>query len=511
MRRTRRQVLECAGAFRARLTRRDRTESGRGLPRSTTLARNPRPLAENHAKRMHRDRVAGACLATRNEPYSASTATRPFTRVTESLEQQLDSFDPARRRQALLALWSQVEQGRITLPDPGSDVNLHAHTFYSFNAYGYSPSKFAWLARKAALAAAGVVDFDVLDALEEFLEAGRLVGLKTCVSLESRVFVPEFQSRVINSPGEPGVAYHMGVGFPRAVQHPFLAAMRAAAAQRTRDLLLRVNDYLRPVELDFDKDVAPLTPKGNATERHLCDAFERKAVQVFPNAAARNAFWREKLGDAPAPGAKLQNLIRARTMKKGGAGYVQPDQGSFPRMSEMNRFVLESGAIPTLTWLDGTSEGEQRIDELFDVAMSSGAAAINIIPDRNYTPGVKDRKLQNLYDVVALAGKHHFPVIVGTEMNAPGNKFVDSFSTAELAPLAPVFLRGAHIVHAHSVLQRQSGLGYLSAWAGKTFATVADKNEFFEKLGRELRPASEDGLRGLTADATPAKILATIH
>ena len=66
--------------------------------------------------------------------------------------------------------------------------------------------------------------------------------------------------------------------------------MRAAAAQRTRDLLLRVNDSLRPVELDFDKDVAPLTPKGNATERHLCDAFERKAVRVFPNAAARNAF-----------------------------------------------------------------------------------------------------------------------------------------------------------------------------------------------------------------------------
>ena len=97
--------------------------------------------------------------------------------------------------------------------------------------------------------------------------------------------------------------------------------------------------------------------------------------------------------------------------------------------------------------------------------MVHGAAALNIIPDRNYTPGVKDQKLQNLYDVVELAEKHHFPIIVGTEMNAPGNKFVDSFGTAELKPLAPVFLKGAHIVYAHSVLQRQSGLGYLSAWA----------------------------------------------
>src|SRR5438477_10517858 len=180
--------------------------------------------------------------------------------MIEPLEDQLDSFDPAQRRKALLALCQQVKEGRITLPKTGSAVNLHAHTFFSYNAYGYSPSKYAWLARKAGLAVAGIVDFDVLDALEEFIDAGRLVGLKTCVALESRTFVPEFASRVINSPGGPGIAYHIGIGFARAVQHPFLAEMRGAAAQRTRDLLGRVNGYLRPVELDYEKDVLPLTP-----------------------------------------------------------------------------------------------------------------------------------------------------------------------------------------------------------------------------------------------------------
>ena len=144
------------------------------------------------------------------------------------------------------------------------------------------------------------------------------------------------------------------------------------------------------------------------------------------------------------------------------------------------------------------------------VAISSGAAAINVIPDRNYTPGVKDQKLQNLYDVVALAEKHHFPVIVGTEMNAPGNKFVDDFSTAELKPLAPVFLKGAHIVYAHSVLQRESGLGYLSGWAKKSFANTAAKNDFFEKLGRQLPPAQEDRLRALPSDVTPENVFARI-
>jgi hypothetical protein len=35
--------------------------------------------------------------------------------MTELLEQQLDGFDPAQRRQALLGLQRQVEEGKITL------------------------------------------------------------------------------------------------------------------------------------------------------------------------------------------------------------------------------------------------------------------------------------------------------------------------------------------------------------------------------------------------------------
>jgi hypothetical protein len=431
--------------------------------------------------------------------------------MTEALEKQLDSFDAPQRRQALLALCKLAAEGKVSLPKPGSDVNLHAHTFFSYNAYGYSPSKYAWLARKAGLAVAGIVDFDVLDALEEFLEAARLVGIRSCVSLESRTFVPEFSTRVINSPGEPGVAYHMGVGFTKPVVHPFLGEMRRAAADRTRDMVGRVNTVMRPVELDFEKDVIPLTPKGNATERHLCEAYERKARQVFPDVAQRAAFWKEKLGDSPAEGAKLQNLIRAKTMKKGGVGYVQPSKDTFPLMSDMNRFVLESGGIPTLAWLDGTTDGEKCIEELFAVGMASGVAAINIIPDRNYTPGVKDQKLQNLQSIVALAERHHFPVIVGTEMNSPGNKFVDSFASAELAPLVPVFLKGSFIVYAHSVLQQQGGLGYLSSWAAKAFPNVAAKNDFFEKLGRELQPATEARLSGLAPNMTPEQVLARLR
>ncbi len=90
--------------------------------------------------------------------------------------------------------------------------------------------------------------------------------------------------------------------------------------------------------------------------------------------------------------------------------------------------------------------------------------------------------------MVELAQKLHLPVVEGTEMNSPGQKFVDNFETKELAPLVPVFLKGAHIVYAHSVLQQKCGLGYTSDWAGKNFKSTAEKNEFFEELGNILEP-----------------------
>jgi hypothetical protein len=341
----------------------------------------------------------------------------------------LDSFDREERRRALVEAIDQF-------PPAGTDVNLHSHTFFSYNAYGYSPTHFAVLARQRGLAYAGIVDFDVLDGLEEFYEAGDLLGLKTVVSMETRVFVPEFETRVINSPGEPGIAYHMSVGFPRFVEHPTL---RKTSEQRNRELVTRVNTFTAPVTLDYDKDVLPLTPNGNATERHICEAYAKKGDA---------AFWRAKVGEGNLPA-----LIRAKTMKKGGVGYVQPGKGSFPLMTDFNRFVLEAGAIPTLTWLDGTSEGEQAIEELFEVAMQSGAAALNIIPDRNLsTP----EKIRNLRDVVALAEKRDLPIVVGTEMNAPGNKFVDDFTHPVLHELLPVFRQGAQRVYEHVREQRSS-------------------------------------------------------
>lgn len=434
------------------------------------------------------------------------------------LEKQLDSFDEAVRHKALEQLAEQIVSDVVAAPDAGELINLHCHTFYSYNAYGYSPSRFAWLAKKSGLAIAGVVDFDVLDGLSEFLQAARLLNIKGIVGMETRVFIPEFADRVINSPGEPGISYHMGVGFPTTkLQDPqlkFLEQLKKTAQQRNKELLERVNNHLNPLKLNYETDVLPLTPAANATERHICLAYAKKAAQIYGDTDQLAEFWSDKLAvnakelDLP-DGAKLQGTIRSKTMKRGGVGYVQPDSGSFPTISTANEFILKSGAIPTLTWLNGLSDGEQAIEELLDVTIASGVQAINIIPDRNYTPGQgqADEKCRKLYEIVEIARQRNLPIVVGTEMNSPGTKFVDSFQSDELKPLLGDFMKGAYIVYAHSVMTQQNGLGYTSEWANQNFTDTAEKNIFFAQIGQSMQPGRETSLGNIKDDDSPDKIL----
>jgi hypothetical protein len=180
-------------------------------------------------------------------------------------------------------------------------------------------------------------------------------------------------------------------------------------------------------------------------------------------------------------------------------------------MADTNRFILGAGGMPVHTWLDGTSDGEQAIEELLDVAMSTGAVALNVIPDRNYTPGSPDQKVENLHQVVEAAERRHLVLVEGTEMNSPGQKFVDDFNSQELAPLLPGFLKGAHIIYAHSVLQQHGRIGYTSAWADQHFATAQHKNAFYEEVGATLKPGQEDVLAGLNRKASPDAILKKVR
>jgi hypothetical protein len=401
---------------------------------------------------------------------------------------------------------------------------MHCHTFFSFNAYGHSPSSLVWLARRRGFRLIGIVDFDVLDGVEEFLDACVVAEVRGSTGMETRVFVPEFASRELSSPGEPGVAYHMGIGFttahcPTAVCG-ILDDMRLRAARRNREMVTRVNAHLSPVAIDYDLDVLPLTPEGNATERHMLTAYLRAAAQATPDVAG---FWAAKLDMTPEAVAavlpdepKFQNLVRSRLMKRGGVGYVQPGPESFPTVEEVHRLIVACGALPCVTWLDGLSAGEQAIEEYLDLMIGKGAVALNIIPDRNWNiadPETRRLKTQKLYEVVQIAHDRALPLNIGTEMNAYGQKLVDDFDAPALAPVRAAFLDGAYFVYGHTMLQRARGLGYQSTWAQSHLPGRAERNAFYTEAGKLLPPGkpSLDRLARIDESEPPARILSRLR
>ncbi|MHB1457268.1 MAG: hypothetical protein ACYC0V_10175 [Armatimonadota bacterium] len=418
-----------------------------------------------------------------------------------AFEDQLNDFSLDRRISALESLASEI---RIDVPVK-QEVNLHYHTFFSFNANGWSPSRIAWESRKYGLEVAGIVDFDVLDGMDEFLAAGEFLGLKTVAGLETRVFVNELSDKAMSSPNEPGVAYFMASGcyqYPPAGSsaRAILDSMALTAKSRNLALISRVNTYLDEVQLDYEADAIPLTPAGNATERHLLTSYDAKARSVFGGDICRIVgFWASKLNlpeadvsvviDTPA---KFHEILRSKLMKFGGVGYIAPNSGSFPSLDDAISMIQGMSAFPMITWLDGTNPGEENADDFLNLMISKGVGSINIIPDRNWNLKNQDEKalkVKKLDEIVKASKSLNLPISVGTEMNKAGLPFVDNFNAPELMPYVKDFVEGAWCIYGHTILARYADFGYFSEGANSMFGDdITAKNAFFTKIGKAGLP-----------------------
>jgi len=415
---------------------------------------------------------------------------------TTELEDILDSFSTAERQNALKQL---AEEHQSALPPEGTNVNMHFHSFFSYNAEGYSPSHIAWEAKKHGLYAAGLCDFDVLDGMDEFLQAGLLLGLRSTVNVETRAYLKEFAGVDISSPGEPGVTYIMGAGFAKTFpagtpQATGLAGYRDRAKARNVALISRINPHLPDIAIDYVKDVTPLTPGGAATERHIISAYINKIKSVLKHPNAVADFLSKLLGKTSDEALELlsdmptlEEVLRSRLAKRGGFGYEQPSPGTFPTVEEFVKWVASCDAVPMITWLDGTSGGEKDAHAMLECMSSKGTAALNIIPDRNWNisdPKKKAVKTANLKTIVDAAEKMHLPVNIGTEMNKLGLPFNDDLDGEALNPYKQIFLKGARIMVGHTLLLKYAGFSYISPKAKAEFKDVQARNSFFEAAGK---------------------------
>lgn len=430
----------------------------------------------------------------------------------------LSSFSAAERRAALEKLAATTQ-----FPKENDFVNMHLHTFFSYNGEGWSPSRIAYEMKKLGLFAAAICDFDVLQGMDEFIAATDLLKLRSAVSFESRVFFKEYADVEINSPGEPGVFYFMGSGFvkaPVAGTHAaaVLADMLERSHSRNRAVIGRINAKLADFQLDYDKDVLPLTPDKNATERHIIAAYNAKAVQVYGSVDAAARKWAAIFGtDVEDTVAKAQDynkfneFLRSKLIKRGGIGYAQPTSETFPELDTVIGFIKECGGIPMSAWLDGASKGEANPREQLACLAAKGVAAVNIIPDRNWNfkdPAVKATKLAAMIEYVLAAEELDLPIFVGTEANKPGQRLVDGFDGIELAPFVYTFKQGAATMVGHTRMLRFANRPLNAEANDELFRSRKERNNFYAKVG--MLPCPElstiDALLSMGASKAEAAI-----
>lgn len=443
-------------------------------------------------------------------------------RDSARLEKRLDDFDLSVRRDALEALVALA--GRQFPGETGSNVNMHCHSFFSFHAESWSPTHIAWGASRKGLYAAALCDFDVLDGLDEFLSAGLTLGLRTAVHLETRAFLSSYAKADINSPGEPGVTYIMGAGF---VQKPAagtpqgsgLEKLCAAARARNEALVQRINEKLPEIAIRYDRDVLPLSPGGTPTERHIVRAYALRGMQGLPDPVARATYWTKLLNRKPEECLVLEaedfpafeEALRNALAKRGGVGYKQPDADTFPPAADFIDWVRACGAIPTITWLDGTSAGESRCRPMLEDLREQGCAALNVIPERNWNAGKpqeREHKIAKLAEIVAEAQAMDLPINVGTEMNRTGLPFADDLTGPVLSRYRDAFIRGAQVMVGHSLLARYADAPYLGDRAKTEHPRIKARNAFYAAVGA-LPPLVRESSDRLL-DAGPEKAYALL-
>jgi hypothetical protein len=294
----------------------------------------------------------------------------------------------------------------------------------------------------------------------------------------------------------------VGMGFAASdappVAQPVLDDLRARAEARNREMVALLNEYLAPVAVDYERDVVPLTPAGNATERHLLIAYDAAARRHHPDRASLVGYWAGKL-DMPADDVDAflggephpHDAIRSKLMKQGGVGYMAPGPDAFPPLDRVIATIAACGALPCYAFLDGQSDGEADTTALLENLIERGTLGLVVIPDRNWN--VADASLQRelvgrLHATLDLAHDLGLPVFVGTEMNKPGQLQLDDLTVPAMAPYAAQFIQGADLLHAHTILQRMHGTGYLSEWAQSWLPDRRERLAFYAALGSRLQP-----------------------
>ena len=354
-----------------------------------------------------------------------------------------------------------------------NDANNHIHTIYSFSPY--SPTKAAYMAYSAGLTSAGIMDHDSLSGVEEFKKACEILGLGSTCGVEVRAKFDRGFGK-INHPDQANCIYMAAHGIPfQNVKafNDYLAPFRKKRNERDAEMCKLITNKFGKfgVELDFEKDVLPLSESalgGSVTERHLLYALAVKLENKFGRTESLVAFLENDLNLKVSEKIKgflldtenehflydLLGVLKADT----AFFYIDADE-EMPDAEEFVKVARSFGAIPAYAYLGDVGDsvtGDKKaqkfedafLPELIKEIKAIGIQAVAYMPTRN-TPA----QLQRLGK---LCKENDLFEISGEDVNSPRQKF----ACAALAlPEYSHLIDATWALIGHEAISTKEGLG----------------------------------------------------
>ena len=321
-------------------------------------------------------------------------------------------------------------------------INNHIHTTYSFSPY--SPTAAVYAARMEGLCTAGIIDHDSISGAEEFLEAAKMINMPVTIGMECRVSMDgtRLEGRRTNNPDQVGVSYMTIQAVPHdkiSTLTEFFRPYQAARHERNRQMIAKINDLLPGIELDYDKDVLPLSEAkedGGVTERHLMYALAKKLVAQVGKGEAMV----KKLSDM---GLSLSSKQVSQMLDLEYPFYEYDLlgilKGAFvpqifidataecPKLPDMVKLCADVDAYLCYAYLGDVGDsvtGDKKaqkfeddyLDDVFECLKEEGVKAVTYMPTRNTQAQLE--RLRGLCDSYGMFQ------ISGEDINSPRQSFV---------------------------------------------------------------------------------------
>jgi len=370
------------------------------------------------------------------------------------------------------------------------DINGHIHTPYSFSAFN-SIGQAVQMAKEENVKILGINDFFVTDGYDEFYRTCLKHKIFPLFNIEFIGLNKEDQAQnlKVNDPSNPGRTYLSGKGLDYPpVQSVLNRHKLESVIDASQEQIALMIDKLNPLLKNCGIN-QPFTFEGIRTkyaknlvrERHLATAVRFLAEDTFVGQSERIKFYEELL-NSPLKAdinnvASLENEIRGRLLKLGGAAFVPEEESSFLPVEELCAIILDAGGIPTYPLLlddakGGFTDFEADRDKLHKKLVKYGIYSVEFIPGRN--------ALHHLEEYATYLYNKGYLVTFGTEHNTPSLDpiKVTCRGGVNLSDnLKKIAFESASVLAAHQYLKARGEQGYPEQLAKKG---VLARQEFIE-------------------------------